>query len=294
MQADPPKPKVDKLAITLRIAVYVFLSLAGLTLFPRLLMWTPEMYFVASALSSFAAAAVANAFALRIYEHGHLADIGLGWTVASRRNLLIGIASGGAAALIVVLVPVALRLADIERVPGGGFNWASLFFVSLVVLFGVIGEEMLFRGYAFQLLIGYLGPFATILPFAVLFAIAHMGNPGQSSATVAWVAPLNTALWGILLGYAFVRSGDLWLPIGLHLGWNWILPLLGANLSGFTMGVTGLGLKSRSGDAWTGGAYGPEGGLFTTLLVIALGFVLYRAPVERQTPALVRSAEAWS
>ena len=40
----------------------------------------------------------------------------------------------------------------------------------------------------------------------------------------------NTILWGIVLGYSFLRSGDLWLPIGLHFGWNWTLPLLGVNL----------------------------------------------------------------
>ena len=73
-------------------------------------------------------------------------------------------------------------------------------------MFGAIGEEMLFRGYAFQVLIGYLGPFATILPFGILFAFAHLGNPGQGSPVVGWIAPVNTALWGILLGYAFVRQ----------------------------------------------------------------------------------------
>lgn len=293
MPVEPAPTKIDKFAIALRIFVYVFLAVAGMWIFPRLMMWTPNMYLVASALSSFAAAAVANAVTLRIFERGQLADIGLGWTGASRRNLLLGVAGGCGAALLSVLLPVVLRLADIEKIPGSTFNWGAVIFVSVVLLFGAIGEEMLFRGYAFQLLIGYLGPFATILPFGILFAFAHLGNPGQASTIVGWVAPLNTAIWGILLGWAFVRSGDLWLPIGLHFGWNWVLPLLGGNLSGFTMGVTGLGLRSRSGDAWTGGAYGPEGGLLTTLVLMALAFALHRAPVERQTPALVRSAEAW-
>lgn len=293
MQTENGPKKVDRLAVALRVGVYFFLAVAGMWLFPLVLMWTPNMYFVASALSSFAAAAVANAIALRIYENGHLADIGMGWTLASRKNLLIGAAGGVGAGLLSVLLPVALRLSDIVRAPDSGFNWGALLLVSVVLLFGAIGEEMLFRGYAFQVLIGYLGPFATILPFAMLFALAHLSNPGQAGASVAVVAPLNTLLWGVLLGWAFLRSGDLWLPIGLHFGWNWALPLLGANLSGFTMGVTGLALRSRSGDLWTGGLYGPEGGLVTTFVLILLAYALYRAPVEKQTPALVRSAEAW-
>ena len=295
MPADPSnKPKVDKLAVALRVGVFLFLAYAGMVFFPRLLLWDQSMYFVSAALGVFAAAAVANAVALRIYERGQLTDIGMGWTPASRKNLLIGIAGGGGGAIAAILGPVFFRAADLERIPGGSFQWGSVLFVSIVLLFGAIGEEMLFRGYAFQVLLGYLGPFATILPFAVLFAFAHLGNPGQGGPVVGFIAPVNTGLWGILLGYGFIRSGDLWLPIGLHFGWNWLLPLLGANLSGFTMGVTGIAFQSRGGDLWTGGVYGPEGSLSATLIVVALAYVLYRAPVERQTPALVRSAEAWS
>ncbi len=293
MPSEPTTPKVDKLAIALRIGIFAFLATAGVVIFPRLLNWAPNMYFVASALGVFAAAAVANAIALRIYERGQLADLGMGWTPASRRNLLIGFAGGGGAAVVAILLALWLHAATIERVPGTTFQWGSVFFVSVVLLFGAIGEEMLFRGYAFQVLLGYLGPFATILPFGVLFAFAHLGNPGQGSPIVGFVAPVNTALWGILLGYAFLRSGDLWLPIGLHFGWNCLLPLLGANVSGFTMGVTGIAFRTRANDMWTGGEYGPEGGLLTTLIVFALAYALYRAPVERQTPVLVRSAEAW-
>jgi uncharacterized protein len=293
MPVEDAKPKVDKLAVALRVGVYLFLATVGAVIFPRLLNWAPNMYFIAAALGVFAAAAVANAVALRIYEHGQLADIGMGWTHASRKNLVIGILGGGGAAVASVLGPVFFRAADLEPIPGGSVQWGSVLLVSVVLLFGAIGEEMLFRGYGFQVLLGYLGPFATILPFAVLFAFAHLGNPGQGSPVVGLIAPVNTALWGVLLGYGFIRSGDLWLPIGLHFGWNWLLPLLGANLSGFTMGVTGIVFRSRGGDLWTGGAYGPEGGLCTTVVVSVLAYALYRAPVERQTPALVRSAEAW-
>lgn len=290
---NPGPAKVDKIAIALRIGVFVFLAVAGVFLFPRLLNWAPNMYIVASALGIFTAAAIANALVLRMYESGQLADLGLGWTPASRRNLLIGFIGGGGAAVASILIPLALRAGDLVRVPASPFNLGSVFFVTVVLLFGAIGEELLFRGYAFQVLLGYLGPFATILPFGLLFAFAHLGNPGQGSPVTGYIAPLNTALWGIVLGWAFTRSGDLWLPIGLHFGWNALLPLLGANVSGFTMGVTGIAFHSRVNDLWTGGEYGPEGGVFATVIVTVLVYGLRRAPVERQTPALVRSAEAW-
>ena len=52
-------------------------------------------------------------------------------------------------------------------------SWPSLLFVSIILLFGAVGEEMLFRGYGFQVLVKAIGPFATILPMAVLFGLAH-------------------------------------------------------------------------------------------------------------------------
>jgi len=283
--AEPTRP--DRLAITLRVGVYVFLAIVGMFIFPWLLM-AGDNRLVGGALGAFAAAAVANAVVLRIYEGGNLADIGLGWNRSSARNLLIGAGGGIGSGLAVILLPVILRGADIVVAPGGKFDPGSLLFVTAVLLFGAVGEEMLFRGYAFQILVGYLGEWATILPFAILFAFVHLDNPNQTQI----LGPLNTAIWGIVLGWAFVRSGDLWLPIGIHFGWNWTLPLFGVNLSGFTMSVTGLTMHWSISDLWSGGQYGPEGGLLSTLVLAGLVYYLMRMPIEKQTPKLVRQVEA--
>jgi hypothetical protein len=175
-----------------------------------------------------------------------------------------------------------LRVADFEPVPNERLHWPSLLFVSILLLFGAVGEEMLFRGYGFQVLVKGIGPFATILPVAVLFGLAHSQNLNFGP-----LALFNTILWGVVLGFAYLRSGDLWLPIGLHFGWNWSLPLLGANLSGFTMDVTGYAMHWKTGGLkiWEllgGGAYGPEGGLLTTAVAIGLFFYVLKAPVQQQ------------
>jgi membrane protease YdiL (CAAX protease family) len=88
-----------------------------------------------------------------------------------------------------------------------------------MLLAGAAGEEILFRGYGFQMLIRTLGPAGAVLPVGVLFALLHAGNPHAT-----WLGLTNTAGFGILFGYAFLRSRDLWLPIGLHFGWNLTLP----------------------------------------------------------------------
>ncbi|MGP0076634.1 MAG: lysostaphin resistance A-like protein [Bryobacteraceae bacterium] len=280
-----PSPEVSTveqrkklIGVLLRVGVYAIIAFLGYYFaFPLILLFLGTPVLVISTLGTFAAAAVANTLALRIYERGNLSDIGLGWTPASRRNLSLGMLGGIGAALVVIVLPLALRLADFEPVPNQRLQWPSLLFVSILLLFGAVGEEMLFRGYGFQVLVRGIGPFATILPVAVLFGLAHSQNLNFGPLPL-----FNTILWGVVLGYAYIRSGDLWLPIGLHFGWNWSLPLLGVNLSGFTMDVTGYSMHWKVGEKLSGGAYGPEGGLLTTAVAIGLFFFLLKAPIQHQ------------
>jgi uncharacterized protein len=262
----------DKLGLVLRVGLFVILGWLGLRIFAIVLYGVlGAELMVTSALSVFAAAAVANSITVRIYERGRMSDLGLGWTPSSLREFLIGLGCASGAALLILSLPLATSLAHFESAPATEHPWASFFFVTIVLLFGAVGEEMLFHGYAFQLLVRSLGAFATILPAGVLFGFAHAGN-----LNVTALGLINTMLWGILLGYAYLRTRALWLPIGLHFGWNFTLPLFGANLSGFTMGVTGYALKWSAGSLWSGGSYGPEGGLPATLVVIALFFAVRR------------------
>ncbi len=275
---------MDRKALTVAIKVVVFavLALVGLWLFAWALL--PFGYVVQSALSVFAAAALANTLLMRIYENRPLMDAGLVWNRASVRNLLLGLAGGIGAALFTLAGPILEDVAKLQKVPNAHADWASILFVLIVLLFGGIGEEMLFRGYGFQVLMDALGPFATILPVSVLFGLAHARNLHVNALGL-----VNTGAWGVVLGYAFWRSGDLWLPIGLHVGWNWMLPLFGANLSGFTMNVTGYTMLWRTAPLWSGGEYGPEGGLITSMaLVLLFLWLAWKAPVQRQTPYLLR------
>src|SRR5947209_4041689 len=140
----PLKSALLKLGFFAAIAFVTYLISA------TLLLWLSDALLVVAIFSNFTAAAVANALALRTFERGRLADVGLGWTAASRRNLSLGLLGGIGAALVVLLGPVICRGADIEAAANESFAWPSLLFVSFLLVFGAIGEEMLFRGYAFQ------------------------------------------------------------------------------------------------------------------------------------------------
>jgi hypothetical protein len=79
----------------------------------------------------------------------------------------------------------------------------------------------------------------------------------------------------------------LWLPIGLHFGWNFTLPLLGANVSGLTMKLSGYEMQWSASPLWSGGEYGPEGSILIPVALLALALFLWKAPIRRQESRLL-------
>ena len=122
---------------------------------------------------------------------------------------------------------------------------------------------------------GY-GSWVAIVGVGILFGLLHGFNPGATRMSMA-----NTAGFGILFGFAVLRSHDLWLPIGFHFGWNATLPFLGVDLSGFTIQVVGYRLVWKAGDLLSGGTYGPEASLLASGVLLVLFLVVRSIPVRR-------------
>ena len=274
-QTNPAKFDPERLRLLVRVGVFVLLAVLGQLIFP-VLMQPFGGLLVVSALSAFATGALANAVVARGWERGQLADFGLAWESRSAREFLTGIACGAGGAVLIMIVALLAGMASFNAVPAAPRAWMGIPLLAIVLLFGSLGEELMFHGYAFQHLVRNLGEFATVLPVGILFGLMHMGNQN-----VTFLAVVNTMAWGVLLGCAYLRTRTLWLPIGMHYGWNAAMPFLGENLSGFTISVTGYELHWRTGVLWSGGLYGLEGGLFTTAVVAGLFVVLYRVIPER-------------
>jgi uncharacterized protein len=225
---------------------------------------------------------IANILCLRIFEGRPLADCGLWLNGCTGANLLLGLAGGTAAAAIVLVPPVVGGAAHFVSLPAEPATAGSVAFLVAMLAAGSIGEELLFRGYGLQMLIASVGPWASILPLGVLFGALHYGNPGASV-----LSSVITAGFGILFGYAYLRSHDLWLPIGLHFGWNFTLPLFGVNMSGLRIRVTGYEMSWSAGTLWSGGEYGPEASVLTLGVLVLLFFYIRRIPVRRQHSPLI-------
>jgi len=59
------------------------------------------------------------------------------------------------------------------------------------------------------------------------------------------------------------------------------------------VGVTGFAVQWKIGDLWSGGAYGPEGGLLTSAIVVVLFFYLQRAPIQHQEAFLLQEPSSY-
>ncbi len=273
-------PSLLRLVVFVVFTVLFFWLLAGL-----LTRLVDDL--VASTVGLFAAVLTTTAVMMRIYEVRPLYIVGLFANRIGVRHLGTGLVWGAGCSLAVVGAQWAGGWARLERGPSLE-NWGpTLAFGVLILLVGATGEELFFRGYAFQHLIRAFGPRFSILVTSAIFAWAHAENPAASP-----LGMVNTGLFGAVFGYAYWRTRDLWLPLGMHFAWNFSLAGIGANVSGIKMKLTAVSVVAAGSPLFSGGAYGPEASLLTTgVLGIFLVF-LWKRPQRRQELGILAEREA--
>lgn len=138
------------------------------------------------------------------------------------------------------------------------------------VAFILVGwnEELLSRGYHLQTIASGLNLFWGVIISSAVFGLLHLGNPNAT-----WVSAAGIFFAGLYLAYGYIRTKQLWLSIGLHIGWNFFEGVV------FGFPVSGLDIyrlmriQVHGPEIWTGGAFGPEAGLIV-LPSLVLGAVL--------------------
>jgi len=268
-----------------RLALQLLIMLAGAILFS--LAWglasqaiqappVPEgsaakdLTFLGDTLISLLAITVSVYFARRWLDRRSFDSLGLqrGYVW---RDLLFGIALSGALMALIYAAGSALGWVHFQ-----GFAWqlrpapeVLAGTVIWILVFVMVGwqEELLSRGYWLRNLQDGLNLPLAVLLSSAFFSMAHLSNPN-----VTWTAVVGLLAAGVWFAYACLRSGQLWLPIGLHIGWNFFEgKFFGFQVSGLT--IDPLIHQSGSGPVlWTGGAFGPEAGLIV-LPVLVLGAV---------------------
>lgn len=189
---------------------------------------------------------------------------GLGRSLAIRKKDLL---SGISLAIVLYAVGFGVSLlAGAIEIAGVVFNPSSLLISFVFFLLVAITEEFALRGFVLErMLQGGVNKFWALFLSATLFSLVHIANPNFD-----FLSFINILLAGILLGSSYIYTRNLCFPIALHWFWNWIQgPVLGYEVSGnkFCDGLLTLYLPEAN--LINGGAFGFEGSILCTVLMVA-------------------------
>jgi membrane protease YdiL (CAAX protease family) len=184
-----------------------------------------------------------------------------GATAAVGRGMLIGVGLFAA-----VIVNIAFMGG--YRVVGQGSVGGAVGLVGFMAA-AAVTEELIFRGILFRIIEERTGTWIALALTGVLFGLSHLANPHAN----LWGATAIAIEAGGMLAAAYAATRTLWLPIGLHFGWNFAAAgIFGAEVSG-NGAPQGLLNSVMSGPALlTGGEFGPEASAYSVVFGLLLTF----------------------
>lgn len=190
------------------------------------------------------------------------------------RNLGMGLLAGF---LVMALSVGIAAAADVYNIVGAGD--ASQLVDELIgtAIMPAFMEEMLFRGILFRWIEEFAGSWAALALTSAFFGAAHLMNP-NASPIAAFAIAIEA---GVLLGGAYMLTRSLWMPIGLHAGWNFTQgEIFDVPVSGID--ERGLVEAKLSGPALlSGGGFGLEASVIAMLVATAAGVCLVVLAVRR-------------
>lgn len=180
-----------------------------------------------------------------------------GATAATGWGTLLGVG-------LFALVIVNISLLGGYQVHGLGSPMSALGLVGFMAAVAV-GEEVMWRGVLFRVIEERAGTWISLGLTGLAFGLVHLVNP---HATL-WGALAIAIEAGGMLTAAYVATRSLWLPIGLHFGWNLAASaLFGTEVSGSGT-PPGLLDATMSGHTLiTGGGFGPEGSMYSVVFCV--------------------------
>ncbi|MGV2983662.1 lysostaphin resistance A-like protein [Microbacterium sp. AGC85] len=185
----------------------------------------------------------------------------------AKRMIVLGFAGG---LLLSAATVGILALFGGYRITGWGSLSGALTVIGMMCAIAV-AEEVLFRGVIFGLVQKRAGTWLALAVSAALFGLVHLVNPG---ATV-WGAVAIAIEAGLMLGAAYVATGSLWLPIGLHLGWNIATVAVFGTVTSGSESRGAIVTATTSGPDWlTGGSFGPEASVIAVVVCSAATAIL--------------------
>jgi uncharacterized protein len=207
---------------------------------------------------------------VRLFERRQVTELAM---APAPRELAVGAAIGATLFTITIGVLAALGVCSVV----GGSSWAVIGPIAIGAIGSGCSEELLVRGMFFRPLEEWLGTWMATAVSALLFGLLHLANP-HSGIVPALAIALEA---GVLLAGAFVLTRRLWLPIGIHIAWNFTqagvfgVPVSGQEISGI------LRAKLQGPEILSGGAFGAETSVVAVVVCTGAAAAIFWLAVRR-------------
>lgn len=212
----------------------------------------------------------------RFIEARHLSSMGIRKKKMGT-HYLQGLVVGIVLMTAIVLLSIVFRINNITICANINFALIGLYLIGFFVQ--GMSEEFIFRGYFMNTLGGRHNPVIAITVSAVAFSLAHIFNPGFN-----FLIFINLALFGTFASLYMIYFDDIWGVCAIHSVWNFTQ----GNFYGISVSGTGntesifRTTAVSSSDILTGGTFGAEGSIITTVVLIsASAFMLYRISKQK-------------
>ena len=191
-----------------------------------------------------------------------------GWLKELGRGFLIG-------AVQFSLVVVLLLVTGTGSLKFGQVNLQSLIFVLAIIPFWILQggtEELVTRGWLFPAVSAKSNIFIGILISSALFGALHLFNPGVTVLSI-----VNIILDGIFACFLMLKYDNMWVLAGMHGAWNFVQGnVYGIQVSGQGANASVFNYTSQTSIDWlSGGAFGAEGSIFASIVLIGCIVYLY-------------------
>jgi len=205
--------------------------------------------------------------------------LGLGFSSGWLRELGAGLAAGIGATGFLVVILLLSRSVTLGLSPDLAESLSSMPRYLFLFLVAATVEELIFRGYPLQVLAEGSRRWIAGVLLCALFTLGHADNP---DVTVIGIA--NIFLASVMLTVLYFQTRRLWLPIALHLSWNFCQSWLwGFDVSGIKIEGQLFVMTPTGSELLNGGEFGLEGSILSTILFSAVTLGLLAKPMLRPT-----------
>jgi uncharacterized protein len=226
-------------------------------------------------------------------ERRTFADYGLPWRRAFARQFWQGAVFSFASITVLLLVMRLVGASFFGQVSLQGFDvlkyavaWAALLFV------GALLEDFFYRGYLLFTLTTGIGFWPAAIVTSSLMGGIHYFNPSGHG-----LGPVSATIYCLVTVLVLRRTGDLWMPLGIHSAWAWAeVYFYGVPDSGYRANGHLFNASFHGNLLLTGGGFGPEASIFTLLVLAIWGviFSVWLRGVRYPNPAAVQRPQSAS